>query len=170
MTPVAGCNGFSWTNCIHDYPHVLCISVLCNMYMYIYIHVTGMLQSGCRRIFIVSLIGSPSAKWEAIPSWRVFIFGGSADRHGEGRSMGRYESLPASKWATTTRMLSLHFTWSAHDFCLCVENAALCSWPRVHCIVYIVVGVKSALDSRGSCGFSPDNCNHVFRWANQLWL
>ena len=137
------------------------ISVLCNMYMYIYIyiHVTGMLQSGCRRIFIVSLIGSPSAKWEAIPSWRVFIFGGSADRHGEGRSMGRYESLPASKWATTTRMLSLHFTWSAHDFCLCVENAALCSWPRVHCIVYIVVGVKSALDSRGSCGFSPDNCN-----------
>ncbi|CAL1157217.1 unnamed protein product [Cladocopium goreaui] len=28
---------------------------------------------------------------EAIPSWRVFIFGGSADRHGEGRSMGRYD-------------------------------------------------------------------------------
>ena len=31
---------------------------------------------------------------QAIPSWRVFIFGGSADRHGEGRSMGRYVAWP----------------------------------------------------------------------------
>ncbi|CAK9103509.1 Dynein alpha chain [Durusdinium trenchii] len=28
---------------------------------------------------------------EAIPSWRVFVFGGSADRHGEGRTMGSYD-------------------------------------------------------------------------------
>eukprot|EP00930_Biecheleria_cincta_P103951 TRINITY_DN9605_c0_g4_i1.p1 TRINITY_DN9605_c0_g4~~TRINITY_DN9605_c0_g4_i1.p1 ORF type:complete len:4232 (-),score=759.91 TRINITY_DN9605_c0_g4_i1:457-13152(-) len=28
---------------------------------------------------------------EAIPSWRVFIFGGSADKMGEGRSMGAYD-------------------------------------------------------------------------------
>eukprot|EP00931_Biecheleriopsis_adriatica_P101533 TRINITY_DN7664_c0_g1_i1.p1 TRINITY_DN7664_c0_g1~~TRINITY_DN7664_c0_g1_i1.p1 ORF type:complete len:4295 (+),score=1011.97 TRINITY_DN7664_c0_g1_i1:399-12887(+) len=28
---------------------------------------------------------------EAIPSWRVFVFGGSADRNAEGRSMGLYD-------------------------------------------------------------------------------
>ena len=29
---------------------------------------------------------------EAIPSWRVFIFGGVCDKHGEGRSMGIFDT------------------------------------------------------------------------------
>ncbi|CAJ1331853.1 unnamed protein product [Effrenium voratum] len=41
---------------------------------------------------------------EAIPSWRVFVFGGSADRMGEGRTMGAYDrelgvlDLDERKW------------------------------------------------------------------------